>query len=331
MVVRNINKWISKTLVTHLLLDGGTLSAKEGFHDDYVFDVMCGNRLCVVEKKTAQFRFFVDVDYVSCDENELDFAKLAIEISRIVNLGHCVVAKALSRDTPKGKKYGMHMIWPESVVNKQRANSLRLKILDEFGPDWEHIIDASVYSGSGLRMLWSYKNEHDSTPYTPWGRIDDDVFKEFKNTDPSTYFLDLFSIRVSSPPSNTQQFETTRTEETGELETFIRKNIPGQENAKVTRIGKCKNKKDYWVRTDSRYCDHVKRDHKSNHVWFVLSPKLATVSQMCEDEECKNWKGRLYRIPSRLIPNEGVLDGSSHCIINDYLPDGWKCDPKRRE
>jgi hypothetical protein len=327
-MVRNINRWFGKTSVTHLLLDGGTLSAKEGFHDDYIFDVLCGERLCVVENKTQQFRFFVDVDYVS-DDNELDFAKLAIEISRVANLGQCVVARAESRQTPKGKKYGMHMIWPESMVNKQRANSIRLKILDEFGPDWEHIIDASVYSGSGLRMLWSYKNEPDSTQYIPWGKVvEGEGFKEFKNKDPSTHFLDLFSIRVSSPHSNTIQSEKTKSEETGELETFIRKNIPGQENAKVTRIGKCKNKKDYWIGTDSRYCDHVKRDHKSNHVWFVLSPKLNTVSQMCEDEECKNWKGRLYRIPSRLIPNEGVLDGDSRCVIANYLPDGWKCKSK---
>lgn len=324
MVVRNINRWISKTSVTHLLLDGGTLSAKEGFHDDYVFDVLNGERLCVVEKKTAQFRFFVDVDYVS-DENELDFVKVATEIAKIVNIGPCVIARAEPRSTPKGKKYGVHIIWPESIVNKQRANSLRVKILDEFGPDWEQIIDASVYSGSGLRMLWSYKNEQDSTPYTPWGRIDDgEPFREFKNNDPSVQFLELFSIRVSSSSPNTQQLETT--EETGELETFIRKNIPGQQNVKVTRIGKCKNKKDYWVRTASRYCEHVKRDHKSNHVWFVLSPKSSTIGQMCEDEECKGWKGRLYRIPSRLIPNEGVLDSGSHCIIGNYIPDGWKHD-----
>lgn len=325
--MRNIHRWLSKTHVTHLLLDGGTLSAKEGFYDDYVFDIANGERLCVVEKKTTQFRFFVDVDYVSCDENELDFEKVAREISRVVDAGPCVIARASPRETPKGTKYGMHMIWPESTVNKQRAQSTRIRILDEFGPDWEQIIDASVYSGSGLRMLWSYKNERDSTPYTPWGRLDaDGSFREFKNKDPSTHFLELFSIRISSS-SSTEESQSP-CQSGGELETFIRKNVPGQESARVTRIGKCKNKKDYWIRTNSKYCEHIKREHKSNHVWFVLSPKC-TLGQMCEDEECKNWKGRLYRIPSRLIPNEGVLVSNSHCVINDYIPDGWKFDPTK--
>jgi hypothetical protein len=320
-MVRNINRWLCKKSVTHLLLDGGTLSVKEGFHEDYICDVLNNERLCVVEKKTQLFRFFVDVDYVG--EQQLDFEKVAVEISKVVDAGPCVIAKAAPRNTEKGTKYGMHMIWPESAVNKQRANSIRVKILDEFGPDeWEKIIDGSVYSGSGLRMLWSYKKEHDSTPYVPWGKIDEHgTFREFTNKDPSVHFLDLFSIRIQD-----QKF----LEETViggsdhcELETFIRKNMPGQEKTKITRVGKCKNKKDYWVRTDSRYCENVKREHKSNHVWFVLSPK-GTIGQMCEDETCKGWKGRLYRIPSRLIPNEGVLDGCPRRNINDYLPDGWR-------
>lgn len=322
-MVRNINRWLCKKATTHLLLDGGTLSAKEGFHEDYVFDVLNGERLCVVEKKTHVFRFFVDVDYVS-DEQELDFEKVAIEISKVVNSGPCVLAKASPRKTEKGTKYGMHIIWPETTVTKQRANSLRVKILDEFGhDDWDKIIDASVYSGSGLRMLWSYKNDHDSTPYVPWGKIDCDfTFREFKNKDPSVHFLDLFSIRVND--QLIQQETTCSKQENTDLEAFIRKNIPGQENMNITRIGKCKNKKDMWVGTDSRYCENVKRNHKSNHVWFALDPKRLTIGQRCEDEACKEWKGRLYRIPSRLIPNERVLDSSSHRNINHYLPDGWK-------
>lgn len=324
-MVRRINRWLSKKSTTHLLLDGGTLSAKEGFHEDYVFDVTNGERLCVVEKKTSLFRFFIDVDYVG--EQELDLEKLAVEISKVVNLGPCVLAKASPRKTEKGTKYGMHMVWPESVVNKQRANSLRVKILDEFGhEEWEKIIDASVYSGSGLRMLWSYKKEQDSTPYVPWGKIEDHTFHEFRNKEPSVHFLDLFSIRVSDHRACDDVSSATQ-KNSEELENFIRRNLPGQERMKITRIGKCKNKKDYWIGTDSRYCENVKRDHKSNHVWFALNPKALTICQRCEDESCKEWKGRLYRIPSRLIPNndnERVLDSGSRRVVAHYIPDGWK-------
>ena len=323
--MKNIDRWRSGKNVTHLLLDGGTLSAKEGFYDAYVQDLLNFEKLYVVEKKTQQFRFFIDLDYVG--ERELDFEKVCKEIHKIVDLGPCVIAKAHPRKTEKGTKYGVHVIWYESVVDKPMANSMRLKILDEFGPDWEKIIDASVYAGSGLRMLWSYKNESGSTQYVPWGNITNEgIFSEFSNVTPSVEFLKIFSIRTLSNESFPQIQEN---ESVTELERFIRQNLPGQENARVLKISKCKKKeRGLWVSTSSRYCDHIKREHKSNHVWFIvkLGKDWHTIAQKCQDEECKEYTGRFYRFPSRLIPNndERVLDSSSHRSIYDYFPDGWK-------
>lgn len=323
--MREINKWMCKNSgkTTHLLLDGGTLTAGESFYDDYIGDILHGERLCVVEKKTApHFRFFVDVDFVS-DEHELDFVNVSLVIAKILyDLGPCVLARARPRPVEGGQKYGLHIIWPESIVTKQRANSLRLKILSELGPDWEKIIDASVYAGSGLRMLWSLKNEPDSTPYIPWGEIRDGVFIEFEHKSPSVEYLKLFSIRATeivNSPSQESQYSSS----SSELEMYIRTNIPGQASAKIVKISKCKNKKDYWIGTTSKYCDNVKRDHRSNHVWFCLRPS-GMIAQKCQDEECKGYTGRFYRIPSRLIPNEGSVVGTPRCTINDYLPDGWK-------
>jgi hypothetical protein len=322
--MKSIDRWRSGKNVTHLLLDGGTLSVKEddhGFHNAYVSDLLNGERLFVVEKKTApHFRFFVDVDYVD-DETPLDIEKVCLEIHRIVNLGPCVIAKAHPRQTPKGTKYGVHIIWTETVVDKPSAQSIRIKLLDELGDEsWEKIIDASVYSGSGLRMIWSLKNEPGSTPYVPWAKISN-TLEKFSNVQPCIEYLNLFSIRTREEFVVVSQVTSSSC---SELEEFVRKNLPGQENARVLKISKCKNKRDYWVRTDSRYCDRVKREHKGNHVWFSINPLGLSICQMCQDEECKDWKGRLYRFPSRLIPNERVLDSGSHRVINDYIPDGWK-------
>lgn len=335
-MTREINAWMSKTNVTHLLLDGGTLSAKEGFHEAYVRDVSRGERLCVVEKKTAPyFKFFVDVDYSSSASEEdcpMDFKKVALEIFRVVNLGPCVLARAAPRKNTKGgaTKYGLHIVWPESTVTKQMANGIRMNILDEFGdPEWEKIIDSSVYSGSGLRMLWSYKNEKGSTPYVPWARIHaDGTFEEFScgSSSPSVDMLRLFTIRTTDAPAGGGGGggPASSSSKNPELETFIRTNIPGQENARILKVSMCKNKKDYWVSTSSKYCENVKREHKSNHVWFVYKPGAKIIAQKCQDEECKGYTGRFYRIPSRLIPNERVLDTGAHRHIADYLPDGWK-------
>jgi hypothetical protein len=328
--MKETNRWFRKNGATHLLLDGGALSVKNNetndFYEAYVKDLYKGESLYVVEKKTNHFRFFVDLDYTPDDEDELlDFEKVVLEISKIVKLGPCFVAKAKPRKNNGKTKYGVHLVWPESVVDKKVANSIRMKLLNELGSDWERIIDASVYSGSGLRMIWSLKNENGSTPYVPWGKVSDCGFKfeKFEQVFPSVEHLKLFSIRISDDDIS-QTPTKIENENTEDLEKFIRENLPGQNNAKIVRISKCKNKKDYWVSTNSRYCQNVKREHKSNHVWFILKPYACTISQRCQDDECKNWEGRLYRFPSRLIPNEGSLDTRPHRTINDYLPDGWR-------
>lgn len=320
---RNIDRWRSTKNVTHLLLDGGTLSAKEGFYEAYIQDLLNFEKLFVVEKKTQQFRFFVDLDYVG--ENELDFERVCKEIFSVVKLGPCVIAKADPRtvSSSKGTKYGVHMIWPESVVDKPLANSIRMRILDEFGSGWEKIIDASVYSGSGLRMLWSYKNEPGSTWYVPWAKIDESGdFVFYKDQNPSVNFLKIFSIRTS------EHVTLPKEQRNDDLENFIRTNIPGQEKASISRIEKCKKKENgLWVSTNSRYCENIKREHKSNHVWFNVkkhSEGWHMIAQKCQDEECKGYTGRFYRFPSRLIPNERILDVSNHRVISDYFPDGWR-------
>ena len=323
--MKEINKWMCKNGKTHLLLDGGTLTAGESFYEDYIGDILHGERLCVVEKKTTpHFRFFVDVDFVS-DEHELDFVKVSLVIYKILSdLGPCVLARAKPRRVEGGQKYGLHIVWPESVVTKQRANSLRLRILSELGSDWEKIIDASVYAGSGLRMLWSHKKEPNSTQYIPWGKICNfESFDEFEDKSPSVEYLRMFSIRILESVSGGVRESSSSSSQHSELEMYIRTNIPGQASAKILKISKCKNKKDYWIGTTSKYCEHVKREHKSNHVWFCLRPS-GMIAQKCQDDECKGYTGRFYRIPSRLIPNEGSVADTHRCIINDYLPDGWK-------
>jgi len=332
---KNIDRWrrCEKGVgVSHLLLDGGTLSVKEEtvFHEAYVNDLLLGEKLYVVEKKTTPyFRFFVDIDYVG--EVGLDFEKVCKELFNIVNLGPCYIAKAHPRNKPEGIKYGVHVIWPESVVDKPMAQSIRLKIIRELGDEcWEKIIDSSVYSGSGLRMLWSLKNEHGSTPYIPWAKISGSNFELFSNVYPCTEILNMFSIRTTSS-STCYSEEETKQQPTNDLEEFIRKHLPGQENARISKISKCKKSENgLWVSTNSRYCDNVKKEHKSNHVWFNVrrlgNSGWYSIAQKCQDEECKEYIGRLYRFPSRLIvdANERVLDTSTHRIISDYFPDGWK-------
>jgi hypothetical protein len=328
--MKTINKWMSKTNITHLLLDGGTISASEGFLEAYVSDVLHGEKLCVVEQKTGMFRFFVDVDFVS-DEHELDFVKVSSELFKIVDLGPCALARAKPRHIEgKGTKYGLHIIWPESRVNKKTANTIRSKILNEFGSEWEGILepnrvfDSSVYAGSGLRILWSYKGQDDnSTPYIPWGIVNESGFVEFEDKQPSVKLLQLFSIRIEN---SKEEITEEVKEECSEIERFIQTHMNGQENARILKITPWKKSKtgDMCLISDSKYCENIQRCHISNHVCFCLTRK-GVLSQRCNDDACKGFKSKKqYVIPSRLIPNErSLVDNNNRCIL-DYLPDGIK-------
>lgn len=331
--MKRTSKWLCKNGKTHLLLDGGTLTVKpeqeDEFYSEYVQDILNGESLYVVEKKTTPyFRFFVDVDYVG--EHELDSVKITECIHGIVKLGPCVLARAKPRQIPqKGLKTGLHIIWPESVVSRQKANSIRQMILDEMGSDWVSVFDPSVYAGSGLRMLWSLKNEEGSTPYIPWGECGDEGrFVEYADKSPSVQHLRKFSIRTMKEGGecgDQKQQQLFSTETTEAIQEFIQKNVPGQDNTRILRITKWKKSEDFCLISDSKYCENIKRCHKGNHVCFRLT-KQGILSQRCNDEECKGFKNaRLYRIPSRLIPsNEGILDHRAPRTVYDYLPDGWR-------
>ncbi len=331
---------------THLLLDGGTLSVPpdqiEEFYREYLKDISSGLGCCIVEKKTEpRFRFFIDFDCVVLGEedvpNLVGIAETLYSLCDACLSSPCFVARAGTRDVEKGgKKYGMHLIWSDTSVSRQQAMGIRASILDQLeGDEWAKFIDASVYAGSGLRMLWSFKapSSGTSTPYVPWGIIRPSTmrFEEFKDRTPSIEFLRKFSIRIENQEEASigETLDGFSCGAKSELEAFIRKNIPGQERLRITKITPWKRSKTDWcVSTDSKFCENVGRDHKGNHVCFRLTP-LGVLSQRCNDDACKGFKSkREYRIPSRLLPEEAVngrvLAGSHIRTIYDYLPDGWR-------
>lgn len=92
------------------------------------------------------------------------------------------------------------------------------------------------------------------------------------------------------------------------LETFVRKFMKGQEDARVTKI--YKNKNNYFVQTTSKYCENLNRSHGSNHVWFFIDGKDKTICQKCfcrcetTDERkygfCKDFSGRKHFLTTKI-------------------------------
>jgi hypothetical protein len=309
----------TKTVHTHVLLNGGVLDVTpkqvENFFNVYISDILHGERLYVAEKRLSLFKFFLDIDFYAQDDETICYEKVAIELAKIIDGGECIIAVARPRHTPKGLKFGMHIIWPELIVNLKKAQALRLKVLDEFAnEDW---IDGI---SSALRMLWSFKNESTSTYYVPFGKVHiSGSFEEFKDVKPTVEFLRMFSIQT--PQTEMVPDESEKPDSHG-IESYIQKNIPGQSSAKITKMEKTKDGNSWWLATNSRYCENIKGHHRSNHVWFMLNSK-GHLMQKCLDDNCKTFKSREYKIPHILVPKNAILARSTFCNVYDYFPDGW--------
>lgn len=330
-----IKKWVVKKgqsdSPTHVLMDGGQLHVPDKdideFYRAYLADLACGTRLYVVEQKTEVFKFFVDIDFKAEraleDEDALDLCR---RVYAAVGQGPCLVARAPPRRVKDEIKSGFHLHWPDLCVTRSEALGLRTRILLELGDgsEWAQIIDASVYGGSGLRFLWSHKKP-EGAPYVPWISVPDGTPL---SSVPSLETLKRFVVRVEGQSAVRSPQKIRRVASApgamdvsdSRLEEFIRTNLEGQGAAHVKGIRKTRGK-GLCVETDSRYCERVRTEHKSNHVWFHI--RGCTIQQKCLNEECLEFSGREHILPPS-ISNEGprVASPTRHGLV-DLLPKAW--------
>jgi Prim-pol 4/Herpesviridae UL52/UL70 DNA primase len=319
----SIARWrVPKGPATHVLMDGGILHVPETeveeFHRAYIEAINSGSKLYVVEQKTDRFKFFVDLDYKAPEKlSDEDLNQFCSIIDEVVG-SKCLVARAQVRQV-KGEdgqptlKSGVHLHWPTVVVTRTQALNLRSKIIESLGPGpWDKVVDASVYGGSGLRMLWSHKKPS-GDPYVP-------VVLAYAKT-PET--LALFSVRHEG------NFETKlgvdESLDTSSLQEYVRKYMAGQEQTTVKRVQR--HEHDGWyAQTDSKYCENIRREHKSNHIWFTI--KSGRISQRCFDEECTEFRGPEHNLPPSIVEqlkDVAIVGSPVGTFLVDILPDGPKC------
>lgn len=320
----SIDRWkVPKGPGTHLLMNGGILQVPfeetQEFYREYIACVSSGVKLFVVEQKTERFKFFVDLDYKAPDKlNDDDLIQFCSIIHSSLS-GRCMIARARVRSVDNGLiKSGVHIHWPDMIVTRTEALNLRTRIIanlaESFPFDWNSIIDASVYTGSGLRMLWSHKRPT-GDPYTPWKMLNGTVFSK----DPSAETLELFAVRVSETDATNI---SPSLENSSHIERYIQRYIEGQSNAQVRRVQRHEHN-GWYVQTDSTYCENIHRRHKSNHVWFHIASKR--ISQRCFDEECREFKGCEHILPPSIVEqlNEVSIVGSpSRGFHMDIFSDG---------
>lgn len=309
-----MDQWVvPKAPGTHTLMDGGILFVldedMDAFFQVYI-EQLKNRKLYVVEQKTNIFKFFVDLDYKAPEKLSDEFL---LEICERIHEslgrpGRCCIARAQPRPIKDSLiKSGVHIHWPDLKVTKQDAISNRSKILlnlpEVDGLNWSEIIDSSVYGGSGLRMLWSHKKPSGG-PYVPWRILGGGHFPK----EQSVETLSLFSIRCLTNEKKTIDEDDEDIPACEPIEEFIQRYLPGQRRSQVKKIQRMEDGTDAWyIQTDSKYCERIRDEHRSNHVWFLLNK--GRVSQRCFNEECKGFAGSEHILPPSIV-DEVVTVGS---------------------
>jgi hypothetical protein len=304
-------------------MDGGILHVPpeetQEFYREYIEAIKLGTKLYVVEQKTESFKFFVDLDYKApeklSDEDLVQFCSIIHE--SLETKSPCLIARARPRPVGEGLiKSGVHIHWPNLTVTRTQAMNLRTKIITSLSDavpfEWDKVIDASVYGGSGLRMLWSHKKPT-GDPYVPWRSLDGQEFSK----EPSSDVLELFAIRTEDGVVEKEIFAHSDI-----LEDFIQKYLEGQKRARVKKIQR--HEHDGWfVQTDSKFCERIRTEHKSNHVWFHIGNRR--VSQRCFDEDCAEFKGTEHILPPSIVEqldDVAIVGSPPSRLLMDIFPDG---------
>lgn len=217
--------------------------------------------------------------------------------------------------------------------------------------NWNEVVDTSVYGGgkknakgSGFRMPWSHKRaKHDACggagcqgcekgkvtqgQYIPI-LMYDGKFQRIHDREPSVDIMHMATLRteatdfvvVEGSMREEGSFTVQETKNTfddpevhASLQKFIQKYMDGQGSTDVTKM--YVNGDIYLVSTGSKYCENIKRNHASNHVWFMIDGDTIRQKCFCRCETtkgrvngfCKDFSGRALRLPDdvykALYPN----------------------------
>lgn len=214
--------------------------------------------------------------------------------------------------------------------------------------DWSKTVDTSVYGdpgtkGSGFRLPWSHKKgKHaeckgqgclvcDRTGKLTEGEylpifIFDKTILSATTQEPTVEKLWMATVRTNTdkvicqpipevPKKRKKEGDFTAAQTKNEvennellayLETFVRSHMDGQSCARIQKI--FKHKDTFLLKTNSRWCENIRREHHSNHIWFLIQDSIIYQKCFCRCETmegrrtgfCKDFSGRKHQLSKRI-------------------------------
>ena len=98
---------------------------------------------------------------------------------------------------------------------------------------------------------------------------------------------------------NSEEFENL-----DDLNEFVEKLISDGRDINVGNISQVSNlegKKIIYNIKNYRYCENIKRPHKSNNIYFVVDIDRNCIFQKCYDPDCKDFRSIEIRLPTKII------------------------------
>lgn len=325
---------------THTFFTGGKASISHANQDQFLRHyAMClhnGVELTLVERTPVMFPFFLDVDLVNRFElmtSTSFLLALTSAFSRVLDCREGSEIIVCCKPSACGKA-GVHIIWQDVHVDRETALAVRDEALHhiEFPGftrnDFDKFVDASVYR-SGLRMIWSTKGNHDQHDwYHPYfickygsSCMLEKTHGLMRPTDVNTmvHWLKRCSIRshdgcqtvirqqasILRSPKSTPISKPIGTSATQKIIDWAERQIP--EIYGVGSLNMMHGNEDahmYVFNTKSKYCANIGREHKNNHVYFVLCERGLFQKCFCT---CDTTAGRKH----------GLCKTFSVCLTTD--------------
>lgn len=306
--------------LTHVSLDGGRISVLTNFNDffnKYLEGLTRGDTYHLCERPSKVVKMYCDLDFV--DDKEITIEEIVEITKKLYDIiseyfgddYFITICKADSKVLDSGKiKSGYHLIWGELYVDHPK--SIRDLFVSKVG--FKEAFDEQVYS-SGLRMIYSYKTKGEKRPYIPIQTYPEnsyDINNKFlalKYTTIRNYNNEqaLESI-IDIPKLVPKIVKLTYSEIDPVIENFVRNQTIPQWNVPIIKIIKLTDTS-IAIKTTSKYCINVGREHNSSGIYFVLNTK--GLVQRCyskkdtmEDRKfckCCNFKSDIFPLPKNII------------------------------
>tara|TARA_B100001094_G_scaffold177896_1_gene171888 strand:- start:607 stop:1527 length:921 start_codon:yes stop_codon:yes gene_type:complete len=299
------DKWRTDNIneCTHLDLSGGKMNIPENhipeFIKLYVELFNAGVNLFICEKlgNSCTFRMFYDLDFKRLCLSDIQKTEV---LSSVVS--HLQTDLSSSSTCIQG--CGFHIVTKNETDCEnaiQQCNALKVKLMNE-SPHlpWSDIIDSSVYK-TALRMIGSKKFQRSEVIdryYT--------LFTQKKVNRLTPGILEKSLVRIKSKIVSIQKV-IIKSEETDLHKYFVKLHA---EYADI-KYTMSKNEHGYIiVNTNSKFCTNLGKEHKSNKIYFVISPDRKLYQKCfctCETKVgrkrgfCRDYKSKSILLPKQIF------------------------------